>query len=71
MSKTHLHSEQFDGHPHPWCGRGTTAVDSDTFEATNPEDRCKFCDREWFPRGQPDWHLQAARSRNTPAPQSE
>lgn len=58
--KVHLHDDQFDGHPHPWCGRGATAVSEAAFEATNPADRCAVCDREWFPRGQPDWHLKAA-----------
>lgn len=60
--KVHLHDDQFDGHPHPWCGRGDAAVASDQFEATSPELRCSFCDREWFPNGQPDWHLLAARA---------
>lgn len=58
--KVHLHEEQFDGHPHPWCGRGDAAVTSEAFEATAPELRCQICDREWFPRGQPDWHYQHA-----------
>ena len=59
--KVHLHSEQFDGHMHSWCGRGGHhAVDEKTFEATNPSLRCKLCDREWFPNGQPDWHLKQA-----------
>ena len=61
--KIHLHDDQFDGVPHPLCGRGATAVVSDQFEATNPELRCQFCDREWFPRGQPDWHLEHAQTR--------
>ncbi|MHB1125255.1 MAG: hypothetical protein ACYC0T_21405 [Ramlibacter sp.] len=63
MSKTHLHDEQFDGAPHPWCGRGNSAVSPEVFEATAPELRCKACDREWFPNGQPDWHLKAAQQR--------
>ena len=58
--KTHLHSEQFDGHPHPWCGRGTVAVPALAFEATHHSLRCKICEREWFPRGQPGWHHKAA-----------
>lgn len=63
MTKVHIHSEQFDGAWHPWCGRGNTAVAEDEFEATAPELRCVACDREWFPNGQPDWHLQAAMER--------
>lgn len=59
--KVHLHDEQFDGHPHPWCGRGSSAEPSGVFEATEPKLRCVFCDREWFPYGQPDWHLAGAR----------
>ena len=61
--KVHIDSEQFDGQPHPMCGRGSTAVDSDQFEATDPHMRCTHCDREWFPRGQPDWHLKGAKER--------
>lgn len=61
--KQHLHEDQFDGHPHPWCGRGEQAVGSDEFEATPPAERCRLCDREWFPNGQPDWHLKAAQQR--------
>ena len=60
--KVHLHDDQFDGQPHPWCGRGDAAVASDQFEATNPDLRCQLCDREWFPHGQPEWHLLAARA---------
>lgn len=61
--KVHLHDEQFDGHPHPWCGRGTVAVSSLWFEATEPAQRCKICEREWFPHGQPEWHQQQAARR--------
>lgn len=61
MSKIHLHDDQFDGHPHPWCARGDDAVTENVFEATDPVDRCKLCDRNWFPNGQPDWHLHAAK----------
>ena len=61
--KIHLHDEQFDGHPHPWCGRGSKDVTSDTFEATAPSLRCHYCAREWFPRGQPEWHYRAAVAR--------
>jgi hypothetical protein len=58
--KVHLHVEQFDGHPHPWCGRGVNAVTQNRFEATPSENRCKLCEREWFPYGQPQWHLEYA-----------
>lgn len=63
MSKVHLHTEQFDGHPHAWCGRGSDAVLSGKFEATEPKLRCKICEREWFPYGQPKWHYRAAVNR--------
>lgn len=62
MAKIHLHDEQFDGRPHAWCGRADTAVTEGEFEATDPALRCRVCDREWFPHGQPDWHLQASRA---------
>lgn len=61
--KIHLHDEQFDGVYHPWCGRGDKAVSSDVFEATEPKNRCVYCDREWFPYGQPYEHLQYAQRR--------
>lgn len=61
--KVHLHEEQFDGVMHPWCGRGKSAVGSDAFEATAPALRCRYCDREWFPHGQPDWHYRQAVAR--------
>lgn len=60
--KVHNHSEQFDSHMHPVCGRGQSAVTSKVFEATDPKDRCKFCERDWFPNGQPTWHLKQAKS---------
>lgn len=66
MPKIHNHSEQFDGHPHSWCGRGTTAVPSDQFEATDPKLRCRVCERDWFPSGQPSWHLAAAQRTHQP-----
>ncbi len=66
--KTHLHSEQFDGAPHPWCGRGSKAVVSDVFEATEPALRCRLCEREWFPNGQPEWHLHTARQHTNAQP---
>lgn len=58
--KIHLHSEQFDGALHPWCGKGDRVVGSDEFESTERKLRCFYCDREWFPNGQPGWHFQAA-----------
>jgi hypothetical protein len=58
--KVHIHDEQFDGVPHSWCGRGKTAVVSEQFEATPRKDRCSYCDREWFPRGQPIEHFDYA-----------
>ena len=61
--KVHLHEDQFDGVPHPWCGRGDAAVCGDDFEATAPTLRCQRCDREWFPHGQPDWHYRQAVSK--------
>lgn len=60
MAKIHLHDDQFDGHAYPWCGHNGEAVTSKKFEATKPELRCKICEREWFPHGQPDWHYQAS-----------
>ena len=62
--KVHLHEEQFDGHPHPWCGRGRSAVPIDVFEAADPKLRCALCNRNWFPNGQPDWHLKQAQKGN-------
>lgn len=58
--KVHMHSDQFDGHPYPWCGRGTTAVPELVFEAADPDTRCKICERDWFPTGQPEWHRKYA-----------
>lgn len=63
MQKIHLHDEQFDGAAHAWCGRGSSAVAPARFEATAPAIRCKVCEKEWFPRGQPDWHLRAAQTK--------
>lgn len=60
MPKIHLHDEQFDGHPHSWCGVGKVAVVEKEFEATPMAMRCSTCDREWFPNGQPAWHFEAA-----------
>lgn len=65
-AKVHLHDEQFDGHPHSWCGHGdAAAVGSDEFEATAENLRCKLCDKNWFPLGQPEWHYKAAVERMT------
>ena len=61
--KVHIHTEQFDGVAHAWCGRGKTAVMFDVFEATDPHLRCRFCEHEWFPFGQPDWHLRHAKEK--------
>lgn len=61
--KVHNHSEQFDGKPHAWCGRSDNAVPSDQFEATPSADRCKVCEADWFPHGQPDWHFQQAKEK--------
>lgn len=60
IPKVHIHDEQFDGAPHPWCGRGTHAVTELEFEATPVKERCVICDREWFPSGQLEWHFQHA-----------
>jgi hypothetical protein len=61
--KIHIHSEQFDGAMHPQCGRGSTALPADAFEAAEPAARCALCARYWFPNGQPDWHLKQAQKR--------
>lgn len=59
--KTHYHDEQFDGQMHAWCGKNGNVVSTEVFEATKPEDRCKLCERDWFPFGQPSWHLDGAK----------
>lgn len=61
MKKIHLHETQFDKHMYAACGRGNNAVWSDEFAATDPDNRCKFCERIWFPNGQPEWHLKASK----------
>lgn len=70
--KVHNHTEQFDGAMHAWCGRGNTAVPSDQFEATDPALRCAACSRDWFPNGQPGWHLKQAQAvvQNQPMPKT-
>jgi hypothetical protein len=60
MAKIHLHDEQFDGHMHAFCGSNGVAFVDKKFEATTPVMRCKKCECEWFPHGQPDWHFQQA-----------
>ena len=62
--KVHIHSEQFDNHLHASCSRAglrPKVAMPEVFEATDPYRRCKFCDREWFPQGQPRWHLEQAK----------
>lgn len=65
--KVHRHEEEFDGGMHAWCGRGSTAVNPDEFGATEPRLRCAVCDRDWFPRGQPEWHYRQAVANLKPA----
>lgn len=60
-SRVHLHDEQFDGMAHSRCGRGANAVPAREFEATDPKFRCRLCEREWFPNGQPTWHRDAVK----------
>ena len=58
--KTHLHVTQLDEHFYPYCGRGNRATLQGEFEATPQTQRCKICDRNWFPDGQPKWHFDNA-----------
>jgi hypothetical protein len=58
--KIHNHLEQFDGKMHSVCGYGSAIVMGKEFEATDPKIRCKLCERDWFPNGQPEWHRQQA-----------
>lgn len=61
--KVHNHDEQFDTALHDWCGKGGNhhiTVTQRAFEATPSQYRCKICERDWFPNGQPDWHFQEA-----------
>lgn len=62
-AKAHLHSEQFDGHAHSACGRGTLAVSQEVFAATPSTERCTRCERDEFQHGQPDWHAQQAKAK--------
>jgi hypothetical protein len=66
--KVHIHEEQFDGVMHAWCGRGGTAVGEEVFAATPAAERCAYCDREWFPHGQPDWDFRHAVQALTASP---
>lgn len=59
MAKIHCNDDQLDGWMTPRCGRGI-AVPAAVFEATPPRMRCQVCERDWFPRGQPDWHYEDA-----------
>jgi len=56
VKKIHVHSEQFDGHWHAWCGRGDLVVSEKVFAATEPTLRCRICEKDQFPNGQPEWH---------------
>lgn len=54
----HLHDEQFDAWLHAWCGSldpvkppSARVVDSETFEQTPIEKRCRFCASYWWPNG--------------------
>lgn len=58
--KVHIHEDQLDGKLYAWCGRGSLVEMPHVFEATPVEKRCKLCDREWFPHGQPEWHFEQA-----------
>lgn len=64
MAKAHLHDDQLDGHYYAQCGRvaadHASIVMPRVFEARDPRQRCAHCARDWFPNGQPDWHLEAA-----------
>lgn len=65
--KIHHHIDQLDGNRYAHCGRvpanSPSIVLTDEFEATEPQIRCKVCERDWFPFGQPDWHLRHARTK--------
>lgn len=60
MSKAHNHSEQFDGAMHSVCGQGFVILTNEDFEGFERKLRCKHCERDWFPNGQPDWHWEQA-----------
>ena len=61
MPKIHHHESQLDEHRYARCGRvpadhPSILLDAD-FEAADPSTRCAICARDWFPDGQPTWHL--------------
>lgn len=68
-AKVHAHSEQFDGHAHPACGKGVVAVSHEVFSAVEREDRCTHCNRDEFPNGQPGWHAEQAKKELVPVVQ--
>jgi hypothetical protein len=59
--KTHLHSEQFDGHLHAACcrapfdpkGPDPRIVGEDEFGALPASEQCSYCRREMYPHGGP------------------
>lgn len=64
MPKLHHHESQLDEHRYARCGRvpadhPSILLDA-AFEAADPSQRCRICDRDWFPYGQPAWHLEQA-----------
>lgn len=48
--KAHLHDEQFDGHPHAWCGRGDA-----TALVTTEINMCTHTRQEVIDNGYEDW----------------
>jgi hypothetical protein len=48
------------------CGRGSQkcerdiVVNEECFEGWPREERCTYCEANWFPKGQPDWHWSIA-----------
>lgn len=58
MAKYHIHEEQFDNALHARCGRAddqAAIVSEELFAALDPATRCKWCERDQYPNGQPDW----------------
>ena len=57
MKKTHLHSEQFDGHLHAVCctikneDKAKIVGGGDQFEDTPYDQRCRKCSEENWPNG--------------------